>query len=46
MFMDHEQAAIRNHNIKNKTTVKMAKFKYVGLTQTNQNCVCEEIKSR
>jgi hypothetical protein len=46
--MFHYQNAEQNHNIKIANTVfeNMAKFKYLGLTVTNQNLIHEEIKSR
>jgi hypothetical protein len=35
-----------NRTQQNKTATAVAKFKYTGLmTLTNQNCMCEEIKS-
>jgi hypothetical protein len=46
--MSHDQTARQNHNIKvgNKSFRNVIKFKYLGMTVTNQNCVQEEIKSR
>jgi hypothetical protein len=32
--------------IENKYFEKMVKFKYFGMTLTNLNCMCEEVKSR
>jgi hypothetical protein len=46
MFMSHHQTTGQNHYIKaaNKSFENLAKFKYLGLTVTNQNCIHEEIK--
>jgi ribosomal protein S2 len=48
MFMSHHQTAGQSSYIKvaNKSFEKVAKFKYLGATLTNQNCVHEEIRSR
>jgi hypothetical protein len=29
-----------------RTLSNVAKFKYLGMTVTNKNCICEEIKSK
>jgi len=43
MFTTHQ-----NHNTKaaNKSLKNVAKFKYLGMTITNQNWIHEEIKNR
>jgi hypothetical protein len=48
MLISREQNAGQNKNIKtdNKSLGRVAKFKYLGTTQTIQNCIREEIKSR
>jgi hypothetical protein len=48
MFMPHHQPAGYSHEIdeSNKPLTNVAKFKYLGITVTNQNVVNEEIKSR
>jgi hypothetical protein len=45
--MSHHQNAGQNHDIKiAKSSVEnVAKFKYLGMTVTNQNLIHEEIKS-
>jgi hypothetical protein len=48
MFMSHHQTAEQSNYIRvaNKSFEKVAKFKYLGPTFTDQNCIYEEIKSR
>jgi hypothetical protein len=48
MLMSHHQKAGQNHNIKigNRFFENVAKFKYLGMTITNQSFIHEEIKSR
>jgi hypothetical protein len=48
MFMTHLQTIGQNHYIMvtNKFFENVAKFKYLGMAVTNQNCIHEEIKSR
>jgi ribosomal protein S2 len=47
MLMSHKKAG-QKHSIKivNKSFEGVAKFKYLGTTLTDQNCMQEEIKSR
>ena len=46
--MSRDQHAGQNHNIKigNKSFARVKKFRYLGTTQTNQNCTHEEIRKR
>jgi hypothetical protein len=48
MLMSRYQKAGQKHNIKivNRSFEDVAKFKYLGTTLTDQNCVHEEINSR
>jgi hypothetical protein len=49
MFMsDHKDCTSKSLKIKvaNIFTKNVAKFKHLGMTVTNQNCIHEEIKSR
>jgi hypothetical protein len=48
MLMSHHQNAGQNCNIKiaNRSFKNVAKFRYLGMTVTNQNLVKEEIKRR
>jgi hypothetical protein len=48
MFMSHHQTAGQSNYIRvaNKSFEKVSKFKYLGTTLTDQNCIHEEIRSR
>jgi hypothetical protein len=48
MLMSHYQVAGKKHSIKiaNKSFEDVVKFKYLGTTSTDQNCLHEEIKRR
>jgi hypothetical protein len=46
MLMSHSQKIGQKHSIKigNRSFEDVAKFKYLGTTLTNQNCMHKEIK--
>jgi hypothetical protein len=48
MIMSHYQNSEQNQNIRitNESSENVAKFKYLGMTLTNQNLIHDEIKSR
>jgi hypothetical protein len=48
MFMSRHQTAGQSNYIRvaNKSSEKVAKFKYLAATLTDQNCIHEEIRSR
>jgi hypothetical protein len=48
MIMSHHPNSGQNQNIRiaNESFAKVAKFKYLGMTLTNQNDIHDEIKSR
>jgi hypothetical protein len=48
MFMSRQQTAGQSNYLRvaNKSTEKVAKFKYLGETLMDQNCIHEEIRSR
>jgi hypothetical protein len=48
MLMSHSQKIGQKHSIKiaNRSFEDVEKFKYLGTTLTDQNCMHEEIKSR
>jgi hypothetical protein len=48
MFMFHHQNARQNQNVKvdNKSFINVMKFQSLGMTLTNQNYICEEIRIR
>jgi hypothetical protein len=48
MFMPRHQTAGQSNYIRvaNKSIEKVAEFKYLGATLTDQNCIHEEIRSR
>jgi hypothetical protein len=48
IFTSYHQNAGKNHNlmIANKFFENVSEFKYLGMTVTNQNWICEKIYSR
>jgi hypothetical protein len=48
MFMSRHQTARQSNytRVANKSLEKVAKFKYLGATLTDHNCIHEEIRSR
>jgi ribosomal protein S2 len=49
MFVSHHQATEQYHTdikVASKSFENVAKFRYLGMMLTNQNCIQEEIKSR
>jgi hypothetical protein len=48
MFISRHQTAGQSNykRVANKSFEKVAKFKYLGSTLTDQNCIHEEIRSR
>jgi hypothetical protein len=48
MIMSHHPDSVQNHNIRTANVVleNVAKYKYMGMTLTNQNDIHNEIKSR
>jgi rRNA maturation endonuclease Nob1 len=47
MLMSRNQNTLQSHDIKivNRSSENVEKFKYLGMTVTNQNLIHEEIKS-
>jgi hypothetical protein len=48
MIMSHHSNSGQNQNVRiaDESSEKVAKFKHLGTTLTNQNDICDEIKSR
>jgi len=48
IVLSRRQSSRQNHNLlnDNKAFENVAKFMELGMTETNQNCIHEEIKSR